>query len=156
MDHVARGEEHRVAEASEPVDRDRPALVLEFVRQPRQRRVLADGDDHVVDGEPLRRGLAVDRNRRRVNRSGEARRVQLQRLGLAVPEHCRHRQPVHQLDALGDHVVEIFRHARHLARVGLHGDHRHLFGALAERFAGAVDGGVAAADDGDARAEPHR
>ena len=47
--------------------------------------------------------------------------------------------------------MQIFRHARHLVGRGLDGDERHFLGALAQRFAGAVDGGIAAADDGDAR-----
>ena len=55
LDDVAGGEEVRVAEASEPIDRDRAALVLELVGQPVQRRALADGDDHVVDRETLAR-----------------------------------------------------------------------------------------------------
>src|SRR5207249_2640447 len=60
----------------------------------------------------------------------------------------------HQLDAFVDHVVQIFRHARHLAGGALDRDHGHFFGALAQRLAGAVDGGVAAADHCHARAEP--
>ena len=62
LDDVAGGEEVRVAETSEPVDLDRAALVLELLRQPRQRRMLADGDDHVVDREALGRRL-LDRRR---------------------------------------------------------------------------------------------
>ena len=46
----------------------------------------------------------------------EARRMQLQRFDLAVAEHGGHRPAVHQLDALLEHVVQIFGHARHLAR----------------------------------------
>ena len=78
--------------------------------------MLAHGDDHVVDREALGRRLAIDGDRRGVDRAGETRRVELQRLDLAVAEHGGHRQPVHQLDAFLEHVVQIFRHARHLAR----------------------------------------
>ena len=54
---VAGGEKVRVAETSEAVDLDRAALVLELVGQPRERRVLSDRDDHVVDGEAFGRWL---------------------------------------------------------------------------------------------------
>ena len=60
---------------------------------------------------------------------------------------------MHQLDALFEHVVQIFGHRRHLGGVLLDGDHRHFLGALPQRFAGAVDRRVAAADDGHARTE---
>ena len=97
----------------------------------------------------------IDGDRRGVDGAAEARRVQLQRLDLAVAEHRGHRPPVHQLDAFLEHVVEIFGHARHLAGRGLDGDDRHFLGALAQRFARAVDRGIAAADDGDARPQLH-
>ena len=95
--------------------------------------------------------LAIDRDRRGIDRAAEARRMQLQRLDLAVAEHGGHRPAVHQLDALLEHVVQIFGHGRHLARCCLDGDHRHFLRALPQCFARAVDRGVAAADDGDAR-----
>ncbi len=106
----------RVAEASEPVDLDRAALVLELVGQPGERRMLSDGDDHVVDREALGGSLAIDGDRRGVDGAAEARRMQLQRLDLAVAEHGGHRPAVQQLDAFLEHVVQIFRHARHLGR----------------------------------------
>ena len=67
LDDVAGGEELGVAEASEPIDLDRAALGLELIGQPLQRRVLADGDDHVVDRELSAGRLLVDRDRRRVD-----------------------------------------------------------------------------------------
>src|SRR5439155_20024986 len=48
---------------------------------------------------------------------------------------------------------EILRHARHFAGGALDRDHGHFFRSLAQRLAGAVDGGVAAADHRHARAE---
>ena len=93
-----------------------PRSFLNSVGQPGQRRMLSDGDDHVVDREALGRRLAIDRDRRGVDGAAEARRMQLQRLDLAVAEHGGHRPPVHQLDAFLEHVVQIFGHARHLAR----------------------------------------
>ena len=98
--------------------------------------------------------LAIDRDRRGIDRAAESGGVELERFHAG---RCRARaviaRAVHQLDALLEHVVQIFRHRRHLGGVLLDGDHRHFLGALAERFAGAVDRGVAATDDGHARAE---
>ena len=48
LNDVARGEEHRVADSAVPIDLDGAARVLEFLRQPLQRRVLPDGDYQVV------------------------------------------------------------------------------------------------------------
>ncbi len=79
--------------------------------------------------------------------------MQLQGLDLAVAKHRGHRPPVQQFHAFFEHVVQIFRRGRHLLRVALHRDHGHFHGALPQRFAGAVDGGVSAADDGDAGAQ---
>src|SRR5499427_5617266 len=150
---VTGGEYFRAAEASEAIGLDRTALGLELIRQPSERGALADGDDHVVDRKACRRALAIDRNRRRVDRAGELRRVELQRLDSAVAEDRGHRQAVHQLDAFLEHVVQILWHRRHLARVRLDGDHRHFFGALAQRLSRAVDRRVAAADDRHTRSE---
>ncbi len=91
----------------------------------------------------------MDVNRRGVDGAGEARRMQLQGLDLAIAEHGGHRPPVHQLHPFFEHVVQIFRRRRHLLGIVLHRDHGHFHGALPQRFAGAVDGGVSAADDGD-------
>ena len=118
--------------------------------------MLSDGDDHVVDREALGRRLPIDGDRRGVDGAAEARRVQLQRLNLAVAERRGHRPSVLELHAFRQHVVQIFRHARHLLGRGLDGDERHFFGALPQRFAGAVDRRIAAADDGDARAQRDR
>ena len=100
-------------------------------------------------------GFAIDGDRRRVDRAGEPRRVQLQRLDLAVAEHRGHGPAVQQLDAFFEHVVQILGHGRHLLGVALDRDHRHFHGALPQRLAGAVDRRVAAADHRDARAELH-
>src|SRR5712691_9750648 len=45
--------------------------------------------------------------------------------------------------------MQIFRYRRHLFGVGLHRDHGHFYGTLPQRFTGAVNRGVSAADDGD-------
>ena len=74
--------------------------------------------------------------------------MQLQGLDLAAAEHGGHRPPVHQFHPFFKHVVQVFRRGRHLVGVGFHRDHGYFHGALPQRFAGAVDGGVSAADDG--------
>ena len=73
----------------------------------------------------------------------------------SVTEHGGHRPSVQQFHALFEHVVQIFRHARHLLGIGLHRDHGHFDGALPQRFAGTVDRRVSAADDGDPGAKSH-
>ena len=77
----------------------------------------------------------------------------MQSLDLAVAEHGGHRAPVQQLHPFFEHVVQIFRHRRHLLNVGLHRDHGHFCSALPQRFAGTVDRGVPSADDGDPRTQ---
>ncbi len=134
---------------SEAVDLDRSALGLELVRQPIERRSLSHRDDHVVDVEAFGGELSMDVNRRGVDGAGEARRMQLQSFYLAITEDSGHCPPVHQLHPFFEHIVEIFRRRRHLLGIVLHRDHGHFHGALPQRFAGAVDRGVSAADDGD-------
>src|SRR4029453_1283926 len=48
-----------------------------------------------------------DRDRRGIDRTRKASRVQLERFDLAVAEHGGHRPAVHQLDALLEHVAGI-------------------------------------------------
>ena len=55
---IARGKEVRVAKAAELIDLDGAALVLEFGRQPVERRMLSDGDDDIVDGETCSAGAS--------------------------------------------------------------------------------------------------
>ncbi len=130
-----------------------PRSVLNVVRQPRERGVLSDSDDHVVDFEALRRGVSIDLDGRSVDGARESRRMQLQGFDLAVAEHCGHSQPVHQFHSFLEHVVEIFGDGWHFLRVGLYRDHGYFDSALSQGFTGAVDGGVSAADHGDASAE---
>src|SRR5262249_52554872 len=153
---VAGGEHLGVAEAPEAIDLDRPALRLELLRQPLERGMLADGDDHVVDRNARRCRLPIDCDRRGVDRAGEVCRVELQRLDVAVAEDRGHRQAVHQLDTFLEHVVQILGHGWHFARLRLDGDHRHFFGALAQRLSRAVDRRVAATDDRHPGSELHR
>ncbi len=79
--------------------------------------------------------------------------MQLQRLDLAVAEYRRARAAVEEVHAFLLHVVQVLGHARHVLRVALDRDHRDFLRALTERFARAVDRGVAAADHRHARAE---
>jgi len=77
--------------------------------------------------------------------------MELQRSALPCQARRSSRKPWHQLDAFLDHVVQNLLAPPHLFRVSLDGDHRHFDGALAQRLARAVDGGVATSDDRDAR-----
>jgi len=58
-----------------------------------------------------------------------------------------------EFDALFRHVVQIFRHGRHLFRATLDRDHGDFDGTLPQRFARAVNCSVTAANDGDACAQ---
>jgi hypothetical protein len=127
-----------------------PRSVLNSFGQPGERRPLSHRDDHVVDVEALRGSFFIDGDRRGIDGAGEARRMQLQGLDFAIAVHGGDRPPVHQFHPFFEHVVQIFRRSRHLLRIALHRDHGHFHGALPQRFAGAVDGGVSAADDGHA------
>ena len=99
--------------------------------------------------------LSIDGDWRGVDFAGEARRMQLQRFDFSVAKHGGHGPPVHQLHAFLQHVMQVFRRGRHFLAVAFDRDHGHFDGALTERFARAVDRGVSAADDGDARTELH-
>src|SRR3984885_8729356 len=60
---------------------------------------------------------------------------------------------MHQVNPFFEHVVQIFRHRRHLFGITLHRDHGHLHCALPQSFARTIDRGISAADDGYARAQ---
>ena len=105
---VAGSEEVCVAETAELVDLDGATLGLEFLWQPVKRSTLANGDDHIVDCKLLRLGFAINFDRRRVDRTLEFCRMQVQRFDLAIAEYRRYGAAVNQLDTFLQHVVQIF------------------------------------------------
>src|SRR5580704_829788 len=150
---IPRGEKVRVAEAAKPIHLDGAALVLEFSGQPAKGGVLTDRDDDVVYGEALRRSIAINRDRRSVNRSLKACLMQLQSFDFASAQNGGHGASVHKLNALFEHVVQIFRRGRHFLGIALDRNHGHFGSALPQSLASAVNGGVAAADNSDTRAQ---
>ena len=116
-----------------------------------QVRTLANGEDHMVafEAQPLA-GIEL-----RVEAAGLVKYV------FAVLEADRpifldaRRPPTRMHDhALGDRSLDLVRTGRHLAAL-FEADHVDLLRSLAQGGERHVDGDVAAADDDDARTDPH-